>query len=56
MPVESHKATIRVTPDGDGAGSVVTWAYEVAPDSMADMMAQVYQVSLAALKTHLETH
>src|SRR6516162_7438138 len=33
VPVESHRATISVEPDG--AGSKITWAYAVTPDEMA---------------------
>ena len=51
VPVENHKATITVVPDG--AGSLVTWDVEVGPDEMTDMMHQVYQQSLQALKDHL---
>ena len=51
VPVGNHKATISVVPDG--AGSHVTWDVEVEPDEMTDMMHQVYQQSLQALKDHL---
>jgi len=51
VPVENHKATITVVPEGDA--SVVTWDVEVEPDTMTDMMHQVYQQSLEALKGHL---
>ena len=51
VPVENHKATITVVPNGDG--SHVTWDVEVEPDEMTDMMHQIYQQSLQALKDHL---
>ena len=50
VPVINHKATITVVPDGNG--SHVTWDVEV-DDEMTDMMHQVYQQSLQALKDHL---
>ena len=51
-PVDSHKATITVTPKG--SGSHVMWAVEVAPDSMTEMFSGIYQQSLDALKAHVE--
>ncbi len=51
VPVESHRATITVAPDGDGAH--VTWDVEATPDEMAGMMAGIYQQALEALRTHL---
>jgi len=51
-PVDSHTATITVTPKG--SGSHVTWAVDVAPDTMTEMFAGIYQQSLAALKQHVE--
>ena len=50
VPVINHKATITVTPQG--TGSHVTWDVDV-DDEMLDMMHQVYQQSLQALKDHL---
>src|SRR5665213_634777 len=52
VPVESHEATITVTPTG--SGSRVTWVVDAAPDEMADLMQGVYQGSLEALKAHVE--
>ena len=52
VPVESHEATITVTPAG--AGSHVTWVVDAAPDEMADLMQTIYQQSLEALKAHVE--
>ena len=52
MPVESHQATITVTPTGDTAR--VTWDVDAKPDEMADLMAGVYQQALEALKAHVE--
>ena len=53
VPVANHKATIAVAAEGDG--SHVTWDVEVEPDEMTDMMHQVYQQSLEALKGHLSS-
>ena len=50
VPVINHKATITVTPEG--SGSHVTWDVDV-DDEMLDLMHQVYQQSLQALKEHL---
>ena len=50
-PVERHEATITVHPDGDG--SRVTWAVDT-DDAMTEMMSQIYQQSLVALKEHTE--
>ncbi|HEY5023724.1 MAG TPA: SRPBCC family protein [Acidimicrobiales bacterium] len=50
VPVINHKATITVTPNG--AGSHVTWDVDT-DDDLLDMMHQVYQQSLQALKDHL---
>jgi carbon monoxide dehydrogenase subunit G len=49
--VTNHKGTITVVPDGQG--SFVTWDVEIEPDEMTDMMTQIYQQSLQALKDHL---
>jgi uncharacterized membrane protein len=51
-PVESHQATVTVTPHGDSCH--VTWDVDAMPDEMADLMATVYQGSLDALKAHVE--
>jgi carbon monoxide dehydrogenase subunit G len=53
VPVANHRATITVWPEGNG--SRVTWDVEVEPDEMTDMMHQVYQQSLQALRDHLST-
>jgi carbon monoxide dehydrogenase subunit G len=53
VPVANHKATISVVPVGDG--SHVTWDVEVEPDEMTDVMHQVYQQSLQALKHHVSS-
>jgi len=52
VPVEKHKATITVHPDGDG--SRVTWEVDT-DDAMTDMMSQIYQQGLVALKEHVES-
>ena len=51
-PVESHQATVTVTPRGDSCH--VTWDVDALPDEMADLMATIYQGSLDALKVHVE--
>jgi|SRR5580700_6827282 carbon monoxide dehydrogenase subunit G len=48
VPLESHKATISVEPEGDG--SKVTWAYEVTPDEMAPIFGDTYKGALAAVE------
>lgn len=52
LPVDHHVATITVSPSGDG--SHVTWAVDVAPDSLTDIMQQTYAGALEALKKRLE--
>jgi carbon monoxide dehydrogenase subunit G len=52
VPVDSHEATITVTPAGDG--SHVTWVVDSTPEEMADLMVAVYQQSLESLKAHVE--
>jgi mxaD protein len=51
VPIDSHKATITVEPDGDG--SKVTWAYEVTPDEMAPIFGDTYKAALASLENTL---
>ena len=51
VPVEHHQATITVSASGDG--SKVTWAVDT-DDSMTEMMSQIYQQGLVALKEHVE--
>lgn len=53
LPVDRHEATITVTPAGDAA-SHVTWAVEVEPDSLVDVMSGAYRSGLDALKRHVE--
>jgi mxaD protein len=52
VPVEHHQATITVSPAGDG--SKVTWLVDT-DDAMTEMMSQIYQQGLVALKEHIET-
>jgi len=52
VPVEHHQATITVAPAGDG--SKVTWEVDT-DDAMTDMMSQIYQQGLVALKEHIES-
>ena len=51
-PVDHHEATITVTPAGSGAH--VTYAVNVEPDSLVDLLQGMYQQSLEALKAHVE--
>jgi carbon monoxide dehydrogenase subunit G len=54
MPgIDLHLATISVRPDG--GGSMVTWAFEAEPESMAGMMDGTYKSALEALKNHCES-
>jgi mxaD protein len=48
VPIESHKATITVEPEGDG--SKVTWSYDVTPDEMAPIFGDTYKSALATLE------
>ena len=48
VPIDSHRATISVEPDGDG--SKVTWAYDVSPDEMAPIFGDTYKAALAQLE------
>ena len=47
VPVESHTATMTV--EAEGAGSKVTWAYNVTPDEMAPIFGDTYKAGLAAI-------
>jgi carbon monoxide dehydrogenase subunit G len=51
-PVDTHQATITVTPSG--SGSHVTYEVEATPDSMVEMLNGIYAQSLDALKAHVE--
>ena len=48
VPVESHRATITVEPEGEG--SKVTWSYAVTPDEMAPIFGDTYKGALASLQ------
>jgi hypothetical protein len=50
VPVDSHRGTITVAEAGPGC--TVTWAYEVTPDEMADLMGGTYAGALEQLKAH----
>ena len=52
VPVKHHQATITVSPSG--GGSNVAWAVDT-DDAMTDMMSQIYQQGLVALKEHVES-
>lgn len=48
VPLDSHRATITVEPDG--SGSKVTWSYAVTPDEMAPIFGDTYKAALASLE------
>jgi carbon monoxide dehydrogenase subunit G len=50
VPVDSHQGTITV--EETPTGSKVTWAYEVTPDEMGDIMGGTYAGALEQLKKH----
>lgn len=50
--LESHLATISVTPEG--AGSRVTWSVEVTPDELLGLFLPVYEGSIGEIKKQLE--
>ncbi len=52
LPVEHHEGTITVTPQGGGC--TVTWAVDVQPDSLTDIMHKSYQGALGALRDKLQ--
>ena len=52
IPVDSHQGVMTVTPNGDG--SHVTWAVDVTPDEMLEVMVGAYEQGLGALKAHVE--
>lgn len=51
IPVENHRAVVTVSPAG--AGSKVTWDFEVAPDEMAPLLQGAYEQALGTLKDKL---
>ena len=51
VPIDSHSGTITV--EAVGEGSKVTWAYEVTPDEMADILGGTYGGALEQLKKYL---
>lgn len=52
VPVDHHQATISVQPTGDGCH--VTWAVDVLPEEMVEVMRSTYQQALEALKSRVE--
>jgi carbon monoxide dehydrogenase subunit G len=50
--LESHLATISVTPEGDGCR--LTWAVDVVPDELLGLFLPVYEGSVHAIKNQLE--
>lgn len=53
VPMDAHQATITVHPDG--AASRVVWEVTVTPDDALGLFVPVYESSLKALKSHMET-
>jgi mxaD protein len=51
VPLDSHRATITVEPDGEG--SKVTWSYDVTPDEMAPIFGDTYKAALTQLENAL---
>jgi carbon monoxide dehydrogenase subunit G len=51
--LESHTATISVTPEG--TGSHVTWAVDVSPDELLGLFLPVYEGSVVELKKKMES-
>jgi carbon monoxide dehydrogenase subunit G len=51
--LESHLATISVTPEG--SGSHLTWAVDVSPDELLGLFLPVYEGSVAEIKKKLES-
>lgn len=50
--LESHLATISVTPEG--SGSHVTWEVEVSPDELLGLFLPVYEGSIGEIKKKAE--
>jgi len=50
--LESHTATITVTPEG--SGSHVTWGVDITPDDLLAIFLPIYEGSTQALKAKLE--
>jgi carbon monoxide dehydrogenase subunit G len=53
VPIESHQATVSVTPAGSD-GCEVTWSVTAAPDGTAGFLRDIYQGALDALKAKAE--
>lgn len=54
VPVDRHRATVEVVEAGDGGGCCrVTWSFEVVPDEMAPIFADIYRKALEALRDQL---
>ena len=51
--MESHLATIRLTPEGNG--SYVTWSVAVTPDELLGLFLPVYEGSVVEIKKKLES-
>jgi mxaD protein len=51
--LESHLATISVTPEGEG--SHLTWTVDVTPDELLGLFLPVYEGSVVAIKQQLES-
>ena len=51
VPVTRHEATMTVSPADEGC--LVTWAFEIEPDEMAPVFADVYRQGLEGLRKNL---
>jgi carbon monoxide dehydrogenase subunit G len=52
VPIESHEATITVTPDGEGC--TITWSVTATPDEATPLFADTYRSALRNLHTQLD--
>lgn len=48
VPIDTHKASITVEPEGEGCK--VTWSYDVTPDEMAPIFGDTYKAALVSLE------
>lgn len=53
VPVERHRAEVRVSPGPSGTGSTVRWGVDVEPAAMLPVMEESYRRALEALQSHL---
>ena len=50
--LESHTATIAVSPEG--AGSHVTWSVDVTPDELLGLFLPIYEGSIQEIRKKIE--